>query len=140
MSRKKNIRVTTDDILYQIRPEFAYPVRISDWNRIKQIAKKIKAPNKWCDRIGSALLGIAISEMVQFIYNCCQLTENEVWYKGSVLAKLIVSIMCLILSVLVFMLDNEKNKAYANGGEELLEEMSNLEGKFCPIEDEGIAL
>lgn len=127
------IKISSENSIITKLPEVLYAIERSDWNRIKQMAKDIKYPKRWFNILGSACFGVTASSIVQVIYNSCNLSENEKWYNDPMIIVFGISI---ILGIILYLADNERNKSIENAGKEIVTEMENIESKYKnPIED-----
>lgn len=123
---KKN-KVGNEYILLTRTPEEAYPIPSSEWNKIKDIAKGAKCPTRWYGFFGSISIGILASSLLQFIINCVKSNKFELDI------YLALFIVFSVISMLLFFLDNERNKSIENIGERIISEMKDIEDKYQKV-------
>lgn len=133
---KKPLKVSSESLVFEKIPEGIYPIYESDWNRLKGMTGNIKTPRKWCSIIGSAMLGVAGSSLIQLVYNYTKLQENEKWDDH---IMLMVFLLSLLFGICLFIVDKERNDNIASAGKMIHDEMALIEKKYKnPVEDASI--
>ncbi len=120
------INFTQDYIVYSIKKEGVYPLPESDWERLKNLIKKIIPETKLFNVIASVAFGIFISSIFSLITFYSVQNLNK-WIIPINWAILIAS---FVIGFALVMIDNQQGKIIKLSTTIIIEEMQEIEKKF----------
>ena len=120
------INFTQDYIVYSIKKEGVYPLPGSDWERLKNLIKKIIPETKLFNVIASVAFGIFISSIFSLITFYSVQNLNK-WIIPINWAILIAS---LVIGFALVIIDNQQGKIIKLSTTIIIEEMQEIEKKF----------
>ena len=120
------INFTQDYIVYSIKKEGVYPLPESDWERLKNLIKKIIPETKLFHVIASVAFGIIISSIFSLITFYSVQNLNK-WIIPINWAILIAS---FVIGFALVMIDNQQGKIIKLSTTIIIEEMQEIEKKF----------
>ncbi|MGI5064432.1 hypothetical protein E4N95_13355 [Treponema denticola] len=120
------INFTQDYIVYSIKKEGVYPLPESDWERLKNLIKKIIPETKLFNVIASVAFGIFISSIFSLITFYSVQNLNK-WIIPTNWAILIAS---LVIGFALVIIDNQQGKIIKLSTTIIIEEMQEIEKKF----------
>ena len=120
------INFTQDYIVCSIKKEGVYPLPESDWERLKNLIKKIIPETKLFNVIASVAFGIFISSIFSLITFYSVQNLNK-WIIPINWAILIAS---FVIGFALVMIDNQQGKIIKLSTTIIIEEMQEIEKKF----------
>jgi hypothetical protein len=116
-------KITQDYVIYSVKKECVYPIRESEWTRLKGMIKSIIPHKKIFQIISSICWGIFASAIFSLI--AFQSADKlEVWVQPTTWSIFAVS---FIIGICLLILDNQQKDIINNSTVSVLEEMENIE-------------
>ena len=126
-----NPQFTQNYNTYSLKDQGIFPIKETDWNRLKRLIRDIIPHERWFRLGGSILLGISGSSMFALI-TLSSTTITKHWVEPTHWIILLVS---LILGVALLILDSTHKDIITNSASAVLDDMSEIEEQFEKVED-----
>ena len=117
---------TQDYQVYQVKQEGIYPIKETDWNRLKRMIKSI-IPHK---RIFQMLYSIAIGIFGSSIFSLITIYLVNSAPNWAILTNWIITLVSLICGVGLMVLDNQQKEIVTKSADEVISEMTLIENAF----------
>jgi hypothetical protein len=121
--QKSTFNFTTDYVVYPIREQGIYPIRESDWFRIKRLTKNIIPPLRIFEILASGFVGVTGSALLSIIafYNTSSVDPSLIMIAWATL------ICSLVLSIVLFIIDSQQKRIVTTSVENVIQEMDSIE-------------
>jgi len=117
------IKITQGYLVYNVKEECIFPIKESEWLRLKRMIKSIKPHKKIFQLISSNLWGVCISAVFSIIaFHSAEKLDG--WVLPTIWSIFSVS---LILAICLLILDTQQNKIINFSTESILGEMDLIE-------------
>lgn len=117
---------TQDYQVYQVKQEGIYPIKETDWERLKRMIMSI-IPHK---RIFQMLYSIAIGIFGSSIFSLITIYLVESAPNWAILTNWIITLVSLICGVGLMILDNQQKEIVTKSADEVISEMTLIENAF----------
>lgn len=121
-----NFRITQDLQIRRLKQESAFPIRITDWTRLKRLIETFSTERRLYHDLLSLMIGVFISSVFSLITFYCTKTIPN-W---AFITTWTTSITSLLLSILLFYQDSQQKKNSTSTKENILDEMDRIEELF----------
>ena len=116
-------KITQDYVIYNVKKECIFPIKETEWNRLKGMIKNIIPHKKIFQIISSILWGVFASSIFSLI-GFQTAKDLDKWVLPTTWAIFFVS---LILGICLLILDSQQNDIINNSAESVLSEMETIE-------------
>ncbi len=123
---------TQDYQVYQAKQEGIYPIKETDWYRLKRMIKSI-IPHK---RIFQVLYSIAIGIFCSSIFSLITIYLVESAPNWAILTNWIITLVSLVCGAGLIILDNQQKEIVTKSADEVIKEMTLIENAFEKPEGE----
>jgi hypothetical protein len=117
---------TQDYQVYQVKQEGIYPIKETDWDRLKRMIMSI-IPHK---RIFQMLYSIAIGIFGSSIFSLITIYLVDSAPNWAILTNWIITLVSLICGVGLMILDNQQKEIVTKSADEVISEMTLIENAF----------
>jgi hypothetical protein len=117
---------TQDYQVYQAKQEGVYPIKETDWDRLKRMIESI-IPHK---RIFQMLYSIAIGIFGSSIFSLITIYIVDSAPNWAILTNWIITLVSLICGVGLMILDNQQKDIVSKSSDEVISEMTLIENAF----------
>jgi len=117
---------TQDYQVYQVKQEGIYPIKETDWERLKRMIMSI-IPHK---RIFQMLYSIAIGIFGSSIFSLITIYLLDSAPNWAILTNWIITLVSLICGVGLMILDNQQKEIVTKSADEVISEMTLIENAF----------
>ena len=117
---------TQDYQVYQVKQEGIYPIKETDWERLKRMIISI-IPHK---RIFQMLYSIAIGIFGSSIFSLITIYLVDSAPNWAILTNWIITLVSLICGVGLMILDNQQKEIVTKSADEVYNEMTLIENAF----------
>jgi hypothetical protein len=117
---------TQDYQVYQVKQEGIYPIKETDWERLKRMIISI-IPHK---RIFQMLYSIAIGIFGSSIFSLITIYLVDSAPNWAILTNWIITLVSLICGVGLMILDNQQKEIVTKSADEVINEMTLIENAF----------
>lgn len=121
-----DINFTQDYYFYTPKKQGVFPIQESDWNRLKELVKKIIPQKKIYTIISSISFGVFISA----IFSLISLATIESFPDWILPTNWLVLIFSFVLGIALVFIDNQQKEIIQITSEFILEEFDKLEEQF----------
>lgn len=119
-------KFSQDYQVYQAKQEGIYPIRETDWDRLKRMIKSI-IPHK---RIFQMLYSISIGIFGSSIFSLITIYVLDSPPFWALLANWIITLVSLICGGVLIILDNQQKEIVTKSTDEVINEMTLIENAF----------
>ena len=117
-------KITQDYVIYNVKKECIFPIKETEWNRLKSMIKNIIPHKKIFQIISSILWGVFASSIFSLIGFQTAKDNLDKWVLPTTWAIFFVS---LILGICLLILDNQQKEIINNSAVSVLSEMETIE-------------
>lgn len=119
-------KITQDYIVYQAKKEGVFPIKETDWNRLKRLIQSI-IPHKKIFQIlysiATGIFGSSIFSLIAFYI----VNTTPAW---AFVSNWIITISSFVLGISLIIIDNQQNEIISRSTNDVLSEMSVIEKSF----------
>lgn len=126
------LKFSQDYVIYRVKCEGVYPIRVSDWTRLKRIINGIIPNKRIFQVISSIFFGMFVSALFTLI-SFSNAKDLDSWVMPTTWVILLVS---FIGGAFLLILDKIQKDMITNSTSDVLNEMIEIENGFEKYEDE----
>lgn len=121
-----NLKFSQDYLVYKTKKEGVYPIKESEWERIKRYIKELKPNKSHYQVISSASFGIFGSALLSLIgFYTSSNVENFI-----LITCWVLTIASLLIAIGFNYLDNQQKTVVLKNADDILREMEEIEKSF----------
>jgi cbb3-type cytochrome oxidase subunit 3 len=117
-------KITQDYVIYNVKKECIFPIKETEWNRLKSMIENIIPHKKIFQILSSILWGVFASSIFSLIGFHTAKDNLDKWVLPTTWAIFFVS---LFLGICLLILDNQQKEIINNSAESVLSEMETIE-------------
>jgi cbb3-type cytochrome oxidase subunit 3 len=117
-------KITQDYVIYNVKKECIFPIKETEWNRLKSMIESIIPHKKIFQILSSILWGVFASSIFSLIGFQTAKDNLDKWVLPTTWAIFFVS---LFLGICLLILDNQQKEIINNSAESVLSEMETIE-------------
>lgn len=121
-----NIKMTQDLQILRIKQESVFPIRLTDWDRLKDLINAIPVERRVYKDLFSASAGIFVTGLFSLIAFIC-IDSSPNW---TLVISWTITVSSLILSIVFFCVDTQQKNNLSSSKENVTIEIERLEHMF----------
>ena len=127
-----DINFTQDYFIYTAKKQGVFPIQENDWNRLKDLIKKIIPQKKVYSIISSISFGVFISA----IFSLISLSSIETVPTWIIPTNWLILMFALVLGIALIIIDNQQKEIIRITSDFIIDEFVKLEEQFVKSTEE----